>query len=659
MTGPADGQDDWHATNQRWLGARLAQVFEQLTGGAGAEAPDAAAIRESMPEPPALELATAAFDLSAFEQSILLLCAGVELDAALADRLAGLAGDRGRAEPSFGLALARLPDAHWSALAPAAPLRRWRLVEVQAGATSLTTAGLRIDERILHYLTGVQYLDERLAVSIDPYRERGAPTASHRDLARGIVEAVRRANGGGPLPAIELLGADAGGKRAVAAEVARLLGAELFVLPAGEIPANGAELQGLALLWSREVALSGRVLLIDAEDDGRDSALARFVDAVPGLVFVASRDRHTMRYRELLSFEVGYPPPGEQRALWDDLLAGRGVAVADAAQGVAAQFRLGLDGLRAARAEVSGLLDAKDANGTAPDDETLGRCLWDACRRQARPRLDDLAQRIDPVATWTDLVVPADVAEALRQIAIHVRQRYAVLEDWQLGAHSARGLGTSALFAGASGTGKTMAAEVIANMLRLDLYRIDVASVVSKYIGETEKNLRRVFDAAEEGGAILLFDEADALFGKRSEVKDSHDRYANIEVSYLLQRMEAYRGLAILTTNMKSAIDPAFLRRLRFVIEIPFPDAAARRRIWEGVFPAAAPTASLDAGQLSHLNISGGHIRNIALGAAFNAADEGEAIGMRHLLDAARHEYRKLDKPLQARETRGWNGRGE
>src|SRR4029077_2109583 len=163
----------------------------------------------------------------------------------------------------------------------------------------------------------------------------------------------------------------------------------------------------------------------------------------------------------------------------------------------------------------------------------------------------------------------------------------------------------------------TMAAEVLANRLRLDLYRIDLSQVVSKYIGETEKNLRRVFDGAEEGGAVLLFDEADALFGKRSEVKDSHDRYANIEVSYLLQRMESYRGLAILTTNMKQALDPAFLRRLRFVVQFPFPDTAERARIWERVFPVATPTENLELRKLARLNVAGGNIRNIALHGAF------------------------------------------
>ncbi|HET7287499.1 MAG TPA: ATP-binding protein, partial [Pyrinomonadaceae bacterium] len=268
--------------------------------------------------------------------------------------------------------------------------------------------------------------------------------------------------------------------------------------------------------------------------------------------------------------------------------------------------------------------------------------------------LDDLAQRIVPAATWSDLVLPESQARGLREISVHVRQRAKVHGDWGFAAKGERGLGISALFAGSSGTGKTMAAEVLANDLRLDLYRIDLSQVVSKYIGETEKNLRRVFDAAEDGGAVLLFDEADALFGKRSEVKDSHDRYANIEVSYLLQRMEAYRGLAILTTNLKAAVDTAFLRRLRFVIEFPFPDATHRAEIWRRIFPAETPVKDLDLSRLARLSIPGGNIRNIALHAAFLAADAGGAVTMAHLARAARSEYAKLEKPLTETEIGGW-----
>jgi SpoVK/Ycf46/Vps4 family AAA+-type ATPase len=212
----------------------------------------------------------------------------------------------------------------------------------------------------------------------------------------------------------------------------------------------------------------------------------------------------------------------------------------------------------------------------------------------------------------------------------------------------------AALFSGTSGTGKTLAAEVLAAELRLDLYRIDLSSVVSKYIGETEKNLRRVFDAAEEGGAILFFDEADALFGKRSAVRDSHDRYANIEVGYLLQRMENYRGLAVLATNLRSALDPAFLRRIRFVVTFPFPDANHRAEIWRRVFPAEMPRTGLDLERLARLDVAGGSIRNIALNAAFLALDAGEPVSMAHLRQAAHAEYAKLERPLTAAEIGGW-----
>ncbi|MEH2114811.1 ATP-binding protein [Nostoc sp.] len=265
-----------------------------------------------------------------------------------------------------------------------------------------------------------------------------------------------------------------------------------------------------------------------------------------------------------------------------------------------------------------------------------------------------MAQSIRAIATWQDLVLPDPQQQLLREIVAQVRQRIRVYETWEFAVRGSNGLGISALFAGASGTGKTLAAEVLAHELRLDLYRIDLSQVVSKYIGETEKNLRQVFDAAEASGAILLFDEADALFGKRSEVKDSHDRYANIEVSYLLQKMESYRGLAILTTNLKNAIDSAFLRRIRFVVQFPFPDAVQRIAIWQGMFSPKLPTIDLDFTKLARLNITGGNIRNIALNAAFLAANDGESLQMKHLLQAAQGEYAKLEKPFTEVEMGGW-----
>jgi SpoVK/Ycf46/Vps4 family AAA+-type ATPase len=280
-----------------------------------------------------------------------------------------------------------------------------------------------------------------------------------------------------------------------------------------------------------------------------------------------------------------------------------------------------------------------------PEAPTLNEAdLWLAARGQAVRSMEGLADKIEARRGFDDLVRPAEAMQQLRDIASQVEQRDRVYEQWGFGANLSRGRGIVALFAGPSGTGKTMAAEVLAHRLDLDLYRIDLAGVISKFIGETEKNLKRVFDAAEQSGAILFFDEADALFGKRSEVRDSHDRYANIEINYLLQRMEDYRGLAILATNRKSLLDQAFLRRLRFLIDFPLPSSDDRLRIWRGAFPPQAQMEPLDYELLGRLEVSGGSITNIALNAAFLAASEQTAIGMNHVLVAARREYSKIDK---------------
>ena len=339
------------------------------------------------------------------------------------------------------------------------------------------------------------------------------------------------------------------------------------------------------------------------------------------------------------------PTPAEQQAAWRETL---GDEAADNPERLAGQFNLDLPAIHR-MASVALAKRLKDE-----PSPVMRERLWSACLSRTRPRLEKLAQRIEPKATWDDLILPEEPLRLLHEIAAQVRQRSKVYDEWGFRRKMSRGFGISALLAGESGTGKTMAAEVIANELNLDLYRIDLSAVVSKYIGETEKNLRRVFDAAEDGGVILLFDEADALFGKRSEVKDSHDRYANIEVNYLLQRMEAFRGLAILATNMKSAIDQAFMRRLRFIVNIPFPGTAERRLIWEGAFPRAdrlkelpgTPMEELDYDQLTKINLAGGSIQNVALNAAFLAARTGSPVTMPLILEAACTEFRKLDKPV-------------
>ena len=604
-----------------------------------------------------MEALCTTFALSPFERDVLLLCAGIELDKNFAPLCAAAQGDAQRNYPTFSLALAALPDAHWSALTPNAPLRRWRLLEMSSGS-SLTVNLLHIDERILHYLVGIQHLDERLVGMVEPLRPSSQLVPSHRTIAEQLVITWSRSANTTALPVVQLCGDDLASKRVIAAAACQALELNPYSMPAHAIPASPNEFEAFMRLWEREAALSSATLFVDcdaveASDAVLERGISRLIEAARGIVIVSSRLRRHAVQRPMITFEVHKPTPGEQRTIWQSVLGDTQRNLNGKVDMLVAQFSLSPATIVAAGNEALGRLVQVDEQETEVGID-LGEMLWESCRVQARPRLDDLAQRIEPYAGWDDLVLPELQKQVLHDVAAYVRQRTKVYETWGFATKGARGLGISALFAGTSGTGKTMAAEVLANELRLDLYRIDLSQVVSKYIGETEKNLRRVFDAAEEGGAILLFDEADALFGKRSEVKDSHDRYANIEVSYLLQRMEAYRGLAILTTNMKSALDTAFLRRLRFIVQFPFPDAAQRAEIWRRIFPANLPTDNLDMTRLARLNVTGGNIRNIALHAAFLAADAGEPVRMTHLLRAARSEYTKLEKSLTEAEIGGW-----
>ncbi len=651
----------WLEANQRYLLAALAVVrgmleryrsqdipeFKEQQIGRQQELQSAAAV---MPVPSALDKLCRIFNLSTFERDVLLLCAGMELDASFAP-LCATAQDGQRAYPTFSLALNALPDAYWNAIAPTAPLRRWQLISVGEGH-ALTLSPLRIDERILHYLAGTPYLDERLQGIIEALQVGGVLVPSHQALAEQVAVVWSQTPKTVALPVVQLCGNQAADKLAVATAACAMLDLNLCVMPAQVVPVVPGDLDTLIRLWTREATLSRSALLLDCDeidmaDSVRSSAIARLIERTNSFLLVASRERMRVLQRPVVSFDVRKPTSNEQYAVWQETLPEVATQLNGQVKNLVAQFNLSASTIRAACTEAVGHLNQGQ-------ETELGNILWDAARLQARPRMDELAQRIAPEADWEDLVLPEAQEQILLEIAAHVRQRATVYEAWGFGAKGRRGLGISALFAGASGTGKTLAAEVLAHELRLDLYRIDLSSVVSKYIGETEKNLRQVFDAAEEGGAILLFDEADALFGKRSEVKDSRDRYANIEVSYLLQRMECYPGLAILTTNLKSALDTAFLRRIRFVVQFPFPDAAQRAEIWRGIFPADTPTESLDAAKLARLNVAGGNIRNIALNAAFLAADAGEPVRMTHLLRAARTEYSKLEKALTETEIGSW-----
>jgi hypothetical protein len=641
----------WLERNGAYLAAAVAWLRVALErhaepgGAVGADQVEAARAAmeaaEGVDPPPVLVLLGQRFGLAWSERALLLLCMATELDGRIPALCARAQGDPASAYPTFALGLS-LFDGAWDLLSPERPLRYWRLVEVgQAGSALLTTSPLRADQRIVNYLKGVNHLDERLAPLLSPPSAFGAvelPPSQHRAVDL-IVERLQQAAATSELPAVHLLGADAPSRQLVAEHTAAVLGLVLYRLPASRLPTDAADLETFVRLWERETLLLPVALYLDApgaEGEGHaepSPAMVERLMAGGGVVFLDGADGGRGS-RPVLAVELARPTVAEQRAAW---AAALGPEAGDAPARLAGQFNLDMPAIRQIAAAVP--------PGVGGDGGRAER-LWDACVRRTRPRLDALAQRLRPIAGFDDLILPAAELDLLHQLAAHVRQRDRVFEDWGFRRRMNRGLGVSALFAGESGTGKTMAAEVVAGALDLDLYRIDLSAVVSKYVGETEKNLRRLFDAAEAGGAVLLFDEADALFGKRSEVKDSHDRYANIEVNYLLQRMEAFEGLAILATNMKDALDQAFLRRLRFVIDFPFPGAAQRRAIWERAWPPDTPTDGLDVDRLARLNLTGGSIHNVALQAAFLAAEAGTPVTMPLVLKAARVEFRKLDRPV-------------
>jgi hypothetical protein len=673
-------QKSWRDANKEYLLARLEPVRQALKHACGdqsttstssvlsigAEGSQPASM--SMPltsavmkheVSPALDVLCSLFNLSAFERDILLLCAGVEIDSEFALMCATAQGNLQHSHPTFNLALAILPDPYWLALSPVAPLRYWRLIEVETGS-SIISSPLRIDERILHYLLGLSYLDRRLSALFQPLSASPSLLPSHQGIAREIVAAWSSAvkDNAAELPVVQLCGTEIASKQNIAAAIGTLIDHQVFHLQALALPTTAGELEEILHLWNREVALDDDILMLDCQNVDpantvHESIIAQVIESNKGPLIISNRECHAWSQRPIIPFDVQKPTIEEQLTIWRSALGEQATGLNGNLNRLVSHFALNESSIHAIWAGAQGHLAAIGEN-SPPTAEEIGEVVWETCRAQARPKLGELAQRIEVAATWEDLVVPALQSSILQEIAMHVRQRRQVYESWGFASKTTRGLGISALFVGVSGVGKTMAAEVLADALQLDLYRIDLSAVVSKYIGETEKNLRRIFDTAEEGGTILLFDEADALFGKRSEVKDSHDRYANIEVSYLLQRMEDYQGLAILTTNVKDVLDTAFLRRIRFIVQFPFPDATQRAEIWRRIFPGAAPTEGLDAEKLAQLNIAGGNIRNIALKAAFIAADAGEPIRMQHLLRAAQHEYANLEKTLTSAETRGW-----
>ena len=581
------------------------------------------------------------FNLSQFERDLLLLCAAIEMDQGVASACAKLQETQRSQHHfvSFGLALQQLDDAHWSAITPQSALRYYQFTHLDE-TDNLLQAKLRIDERMLHYLAGINYLEPRLQALLTPGRQVKILSPSQLGCANSIHHFLQQQSHA--TQTIALHGNDTSGQEDIATHVANELGLQLFIIEQQHLPTSAQDIELFTRLWERELILLKAALLIKASEETTEQ-LSAITQKIKGLVFV-SHDK-PINIGQQTSFTVDYPNSKEQRLLWETLTESISEKLNGSLDSVSAQFRFNTQQIDTIAKQLT----------TLTEEENHDEALLSICRNEKKAGLNKLGEFINANVYWDDLVLAEQEKQTLRHIASHVKQRLKVYNDWGFANKGPRGLGISALFSGESGTGKTLAAEVLANELQLDLYRIDLSSIVSKYIGETEKNLNRIFTAAENSGAILLFDEADALFGKRSEVKDSHDRYANLEVSYLLQRMEAYSGLAILTTNLRKALDTAFLRRIRFIVNFPFPDIAQREQIWRNVFPAQSPIDALDYKKLSKLNMAGGNIRNIALNAAFIAAETGGSISMKELAQAAHSEAAKKEQALCNIETRGWN----
>jgi hypothetical protein len=608
------------------------------------------------------------YGLSDAELDVVLIAVAPEIDLRYERVYGYLQDDVTRRRPTVDLSLdlvsrtAEEKLANRALFGSDAPLARFRLLELASEPSSVAPPLLAHvvvpGDQVVELLTGQPGPGRSLAqftTRIDPDTRPawGVPLApaEWESLTALAAQAGRKQ----PLR-LQFRGGGNGGLAAAQA-LAGALGSPLLVADLTRLAAdtsNSAERAGLLARVFSAARLREAILCLNRADDaagaaGDRAALDQELAEHTGIVILVGDQPWRASGGEPLGvLEIRLRPPGftARRTAWLDAVAAHGGTISPAdADALAASFRFGLDQIAesAAVAAQAARLAGGDAAAGAGGLERAG--LFAAARGQGGHELSMLTRRIEPVYRWGDLVLPGESVAQLREICRRTGLREQVFGDWGFGSKLARGQGTTALFAGPPGTGKTMAAEVVAGDLGLDLFTIDLSAVVSKYIGETEKNLERIFSAAEDADAILFFDEADALFGKRSDVRDAHDRYANIEVAYLLQRMEQYEGIAILATNLRQHLDDAFTRRLAFVVDFPFPGDAERCRIWELSLAGAPLAAGADLDGLARgFRLSGGSIRNAALQAAFLAAGDGMPVGMTHLLDAVHRELRKMGK---------------
>ena len=592
------------------------------------------------------------FDLTPRHVDTLLLALAPELDSAYETIYSYLQDDVTKTLPTVGLVLDVLCNSEHDRIETRtlfgwhSPLRRHGLIDVAGGDDApLLSRPLSADGRVVEYLLELDAVDGDLA----DIATATSPTGRREDLpvddarARSLDHLASRLSATGEPPVLASLGGrdDERLSATVAALCAerglRLLRADATAIRDRPVVETTRLLVREARLQDAAIHVTSVDALAETTPPQLDAAL-EVLDEFDGHVFLTGTDTLSAGHRRRVTAHdvrtIRFPMPSYEvrRALWSDV---SGLPDDVDVATLAATFQLTSGQIEAAVA----MAEARSPVGEITTEE-----LYRACRAQSTEQLGSLAQHRTPHYTWDDIVLPADTRSHLREIAAQITHRGTVYADWGFEDAFSLGNGLTALFTGAPGTGKTMAADVIAQNAGLDLYKIDLASVVDKYVGETEKNIERIFEEAEYSDAILLFDEADALFGKRSEVSDAQDRYANVQVNYLLQRIEEHDGTAILTTNFKDNIDDAFLRRIDHSVEFPRPDRDLRTEIWETVFPEATPVGDLDYEFLSTFEVTGGTIKNTAVNAAFMAVDDGDAVEMEHVVRAMRREFQKTGK---------------
>lgn len=607
------------------------------------------------------------FGLTRFDLDVLLLALAPEIDLRYERLFAYLNDDMTRKRPTVNIGLFLLAASFEERLAarrrfaPGAPLVRHGLLrglDAAARQGSLLAAPLEVEERIIWYLLGSEELDPRLGRAVRLVHPRARleglllPEETKESLLR-----LAASHRGQTWPVVTLKGPESVGKTSLVEALCGEIGVPVLVVDLEALLAEGDAPFRAALplvarearLWSAALCWDGSGALGAADRKALELAVAAAIAEHDGPVFLLERapwaPAGALGGRPLLRLEIPRPRMAEQAALWNAALrAGDAPAMAIDVAALTSRFRLTGGQIHGAVAAARALCLTRGQGAVMSTADVL-----QACRLRYGGKQSFLARKVPLVHRWDDVVLREDRRELLRAICRFMQQRNQVFVAWGFDDKLSLGKGLSALFSGPPGTGKTMAAAVIASELELDLYQIDLSQVVSKYIGETEKHLGELFDEAEATSAILFFDEADALFGKRTEVRDAHDRYANVETSYLLQRIDAHEGVVILATNLLKNMDEAFMRRLSFIVDFPFPSPKERAAIWKRAFPAETPLdPDVDFERLgARLELAGGSIRNVALAAAMLAAEQAAAVGMWHLFRAARLEFQKMGKVVK------------